>query len=332
MAKHAEFAPFIPDVIGRFGYCPMGEPEPVRGGSLNWNFRVPSDGGAWFVRRYRDDADMSRIRGEHALVRWAEELGIPAPVPEATPDDLTIVELAGGRWALFPWVDGEVRARGSLDAGAAHTLGALHGYSHAVLARHPDSTAAHWTKTWDKPTSVATLAKLIDSASLREADDGLQDGLRLQASMLEALDVRPPADFTALPAQVLHGDFHDQQVIWQDGNIQSLGDWEMWHTGPRIWELLRSLAFSRMLDSANLEPYLEGYRAFVQLSEDECRLGLHLWWQSRIVGTWLWSAYLSEGNERVAEHLPGALETLQCMATPGYTEEIDARFLAAALS
>ena len=126
MPGHEDFANLIPDVVGRFGLWPLGEPIPVTSGTLNWNFAVETDGGRKFVRRYRDDLLLDRIRGEHALVVWLADRGVPVPVPAQTPADESIIQMVG-RWAVFDWVEGEVLPRGSLTPSQARTLGMAHG-------------------------------------------------------------------------------------------------------------------------------------------------------------------------------------------------------------
>ena len=331
MPDHANFAGLIPDVIGRFGLWPQGEPQAVAGGTLNWNFKVDTDGGTYFVRRYRDDLELDRIKGEHHLLRWVEERGVPAPLPEETPDDLSFVHIAGGRWAAFPWIDGEVRPRGSLSPAQAQTLGALHGFTQSVLASHPMSSNAHMTMTWDKAQSVDVLARVAAAAERSGAESRIRDGIAKQQRMLDALEVLPPSAFASLPVQLLHGDFHDGQVIWQGDAIAALVDWEVWHCDPRAWELVRSLAFSRLLGSPLMEDYLRGYRHFIHLSEGECRLALRLWWQSRVVGAWVWAAHFLQGNERVEEFFPATVAELDRLAAPDWKAAIEDRFVRAAL-
>lgn len=331
MPEHADFAGLIPDVIGRFGLWPQSEPEAVSVGTLNWNFSIDTDGGKYFVRRCRDDLETERIKGEHALLRWVDERGIPAPVPEETPDDLSLVHIAGGRWVVFPWIEGEVRARGSLSAAQAQTLGALHGFVQSVLATHPSSAGARATMTWDMGQSVALLAAVAAAAERSGAESWLREGISKQQRMLEEMDVLPPAAFDSLPVQLLHGDFHDGQVIWQGDAIAALVDWELWQLNPRAWELVRSLAFSRLLDTPMLEDYLAGYRHFVRLSEEECRLALRLWWQSRAVGVWAWAAHFLQGNERVKEFFPAQIAELDKIADFTWKSAIEERFVRAAL-
>jgi len=331
VVSHADFLPLVPDVIGKFGLWPYGEPEPVSGGTLNWNYKVRTDGGTYFLRRYRDNLETPRIRGEHALVRWVSEHGVPAPLPEATDAEETVITMGGGRWALYGWCDGEVRTRGTLTDSQTRTLGALHGFTQSVLAGYPMEAPPTMTMSWDKAASIALLRRISDVASSRQTESWILEGLATQLVMLEALDVLTPEAFASLPIQMLHGDFHDQQVIWDGENVAALVDWEVWRTDPRAWEVVRSMAFSRVLETPQLEPYLEGYRQFVRLGEAECRLALRMWWQSRLVGVWAWAAYFLEGNERVAEFFPEMISALQRQRDDSWRQGIEERFVRAAL-
>lgn len=329
MPGHEDFANLIPDVVGRFGLWPLGEPIPVTSGTLNWNFAVETDGGRKFVRRYRDDLLLDRIRGEHALVVWLAERGVPVPVPAQTPADESIIQMVG-RWAVFDWVEGEVLPRGSLTPSQARTLGMAHGRIQSLLAGHPLSAGATMQMHWDKAESLALLQQVRTVAPRSGAETWVLGALAKQQALLEAMDVAPPKSFQSLPAQVLHGDFHDHQVLWEGDAIAAVADWELWHTDPRVWEVIRSLSFSQLLDTPLLEEYLAGYREHVSLSEGECRLGLRLWWQSRVVGLWAWSAYFLQGNTRVAKFLPAMAEELGRVADEAWKARIEERFVRAA--
>lgn len=330
MPTHDDFTSIIPDVVGMYGLWPYGEPEPVTGGTLNWNFHVRTDGGEFFVRRYRDDLDVRGILGEHALTKWIAERGIPAPVPATVPERGTIAMIGSGNWALFPWVDGVVRERGTLTPAQATTLGMAHGAIQAILAEYPPEFADRPANTWDKGQSLKLLGRIRKVAAERHAEPWMQDHLASQAASLERLDVLPPAAFNSLPRQVLHGDFHDHQVLWDGDDIVAVVDWELFRTDARVWELIRSLAFSQLLDSPRLEDYLFGYRRFIQLSEAECRLGLKLWWQSRIVGLWAWAEYFLAGNERVAKFLPEIAREFTRIQDGAWQSGIEERFTEAA--
>jgi len=119
-------------------------------------------------------------------------------------------------------------------------------------------------------------------------------------------------------------------VIWSGEDVVAIVDWELFGPNPRIWELIRSLAFSKLLGTAGMAPYITGYRRFVQLDEDECRLGLQLWWQSRVVGVWAWAAHFLQGNERVRSFLPEVAAELARVADAAWKLKVEAQLIEAA--
>jgi homoserine kinase type II len=329
---HSAFAASIPDVLDQFGLRLEGEATPVPGGSLNWNYRVETDHGPRFLRRYRDDLEIARIRGEHGLVTWAAARGVPAVRPSGVRSGRTVAVVAGGRWALFPWVEGAPVERGHLSPEQARALGSVHGRIQAALAEHPLSEDAVMKLHWDRDESLALLGAVETAALKADAEEWILAGIRKQRAMLAALELAPPEAFAALPCQLLHGDFHDEQVLWDGDRVSAVVDWEIWHTDPRAWELVRSLAFSQLLESPLLEEYLAGYRQHVRLSEYECRLALKLWWQSRVVGLWVWAAYFIERNERVRKVFPSVIADLELVSDPARRAAIEERLLSAALA
>ena len=72
-----------------------------------------------------------------------------------------------------------------------------------------------------------------------------------------------------------------------------------------------------------------------QTPQHELELGLQLWWQSRVVGVWVWWAAFVAGRSqhdkaRVHALLPDTIATLQCLATPGWRERMTHEVLEAA--
>ena len=305
----------------------------VPGGTLNWNFELRfEDGQRRFLRCYRSNLETERIRGEHTLVRWVADADarLPVPVPIVTAQGDTLELIGERRWALFPWMPGAPVQRGTLSSAQAHSLGDAHGRIQAILATHPESAAARLSMRWGKTESLDLLDRLVATAEKKRVPDWIRDGMVHQRHLLEATDVWPPERFASLPCQLLHGDFHDQQVLFLGDVVSAIVDWEIWHTDPRAWELVRSLAFSTLLGSPMLEDYLAGYREHIRLSEDEVALALRLWFQSRLVGVWAWWAYLMEGNERVEAFFPEMITELDRVTDRSWTEPLAVRFVRAA--
>jgi homoserine kinase type II len=302
----------------------------VEGGTLNWNFRVVTGGRDFALRCHRDNLESERILGEHALLAWAAARGIAVPVAIPSRSGPTLVEADGHRWSFALWLPGAHVPRGILSSAQAWALGEMHGRIQTHLATHPDSLDAGLTLRWDIDESKRTLGRLIGVASERGEEPWIVEALARQRDLLGAMTPLTPEDITTLPRQLVHGDFHDQQVLFEGDEVWAVLDWEIWRTDPRAWELVRSLSFSKVMDSPRLEDYLRGYHEHIRLGEDEARLALRLWFQSRIAGTWAWSACFVEGNDRVRDFFPDMVAELDRITTPGWTEGIADRLVRAA--
>ncbi len=329
---HESLLPGIPAVLRAWGLEHVERLAAVPGGTLNWNFDVQASGHRYFLRCYRGNLETERIAGEHLLVNWIAERGIPAPVPIQTTQGETLLVNGEQRWALFPWMSGAVVERGRLSQSQARALGQMHGRVQAALASHPLIGGVRFAQRWDEEQSLALLSRLVTASKERQVESWITDGIDHQRQLLETMEVLPPEHFSSLPCQLLHGDFHDQQVLFEGDRVSAVVDWEIWHTDPRAWELVRSLSFSRLLDSLLLEDYLTGYREHVQLAEDEVQLALTLWFQSRVVGLWAWWAYLMEGNDRVAEFFAATLAEIDRVTDENWTNAIRERIVRAVCS
>lgn len=322
-------------VLDAFELPRSGDPSEVSGGTLNDNYHVVTADGPLFARRYRADIETDRVRHEHSITRWVADGGAPAIAPLASPEGETVIEVEGRLWALFPWVDGRAPIRGEIMPGEAEAIGEAHGHIQRLLADHPESEGASLKLlaervAWDTAAALESLARIVERATEVGASTDLFDAFAFQRQLLETDPPRSFAEFDWLPSQLLHGDFHDQQILLGDGEtVAGVVDWEMTQPASRVWELIRSLHFSMVLETDRLEPYLGGYRRHMALTEEECRTGIEFWWQNRLHGTWAYRAYLLEGNDLVTAFFPEMDRHLRSFADPRRRTQIADRLVAA---
>lgn len=341
-------------LLPHYGLRRSGAPQHIAAGTLNRNYRVPlavvdgiernlpsdnPDATTVFARRYRPDLAADEIQREHAITGWVADRGIPTVAPLTTAEGDTVVEIDGVRWSIFPWVTGRTPSRGAITASEAESIGDAHGRVQQALAAHPESAGATMTShparlAWDTATALEILARIETAAEAASAPRDLLEALAFRRRLLEGDQPRPFADFAELPCQLLHGDFHDDQVLLApsdtDDTVVGIVDWELTRVAARIWELVRALSYSQLLETDGLEAYLRGYRRHVTLSEQECRAGIDLWWQTRLHSAWVYEAYVLQGNDRVA---PLLLETdahLRRFADERWRTAIADRLVAAA--
>ncbi len=316
-------------LLEHYGLAPTAPAQPVGVGTLNWNYRIETDQGPRFVRKHRVDLPRERIEQEHELVRWAVERGIPAPLAQQALDGNTVLEHEGALWAVFPWVEGVPPVRGQMDPHQAFEAGAMHGRIHRVLIDYPQSVEVTPPPAFDVARSSAHLARILSAAQEQRAEDWIIEGLTFQLALLREHGTN--ASEAGLARSPSHGDYHDQQLLFgPNGNVAAVTDWELFGMRPRAWELVRSAAFSQILETPLLEDYVSGYCEHMALPADECRLAIELWWQGRIHSAWVFQAHFLEGNKRVAEFFPESLRALHALADADARRELTERFLRAA--
>ncbi len=320
----------IDAVLARYGLERDGEPVPIVNGTLNDNYRVETSTGPVFVRRHRADRDREHIAGEHQVIAFAADHGIPVSAPLQAPGGATVVDHGESIFAVFPWIEGNTPRRGSVAVAEAYALGEMHSRIHAAFASHPGSGGATFQMRWDKDETLRLLTRCLELAESRNEGVEVQEALAFQRHLLEHTPIEPPAHFAALPCQLTHGDYHAEQVLFAaDGTVAAVTDWELYQQTSRIWEVIRSLSFSQLLHTPAAEEYLHGYREHARLAEDEIRLGVQLWWQSRVNGAWVWSAHFLQGNERVRQLFSSVVPELQQLASPESRKRLAERLIAA---
>ena len=328
--------------LAGFGLQRTGAVAPLAAGTLNRNYVVTTPSGKQVLRSIRPDQPALAIAAEHAAIAWAGARDIPVAQPlrrridaqlaraGGELPDSCVVLADGSRWAAFPFIVGRLPVRGAVTERQVAALGDMHGRLHAVLAIHPQSSGARFAMRWDRAGSCAVLAAAENAARAARAEPQVIAAIALQHDLLEREPVRDPADFAHLPCQMLHGDYHDAQVLLDDGDrVAAVLDWELFQAGARIWELIRALAFMDLLEHELLATYLSAYVCHVRLTPAECAAGMALWWQSRLGGAWVWSAYFLQCNTRVETLFDSTIATLHKLAQPGWRTAVTQRFCAA---
>lgn len=328
--------PRIDTLLARLGQRRSGDATRLAAGTLNRNYRVPTEGTPLFARCYRADLDRGRIEREHAITRWVADRDLPAVAPLTLDHGATIEEIDGKRWALFPWIDGRNPTRGEIPPPEAEAMGDMHGRVQQALAAHPESDGRTLKSmraelAWDSAASLDTLRHLETAATEAGAAPQTVAAIGFQRQLIEDGEGRPFSDVAWLPCQLLHGDFHDQQILLDaKSEVVAVVDWELTRIASRVWELLRSLSYSQLLEQEAAADYLRGFRRHVTLSESELRAGLDLWWQTRLHTSWVYEAYFLDGNERVGAFLETTDEHLRRSADDAWRAQLADRLVAAA--
>ncbi len=126
-----------------------------------------------------------------------------------------------------------------------------------------------------------------------------------QVEMVDSDAPRPSSDFSWLPVQPAHGDFHERNVMFDDsGSLAAVVDWERFCLQPPAFEVLRAVSFMLMLEEANLVAFCRGFRRHAQLDPATVGPCVDAWWQSSLHNTWVFRDFFIGGNEGTRQFLP----------------------------
>ena len=242
---------------------------------FNLVLRVAADGETYVLRRY-GITPPDEILWELALLRHLHAGGFPTIAPLARPDGAPYGLFAGKPAILYPYIPGHSGCEASLDRAAAMTqtaatVGRLHRLTEGLTLPHPrvqsgsdsqrllDGFGAAVARRGVAPDEPA-LAGLVAAAAA-----GREFGARLAAV----------AAAGGLPAGVVHHDAHCANVLFRDGRLVALIDFDDACPGPLVADaavLLGSWAIDPQTDALvpeHARRLLDAYESQRRLSEAE---------------------------------------------------------------
>lgn len=274
--------------------------RPLDGGSINGAYRVQAERGEFHLRVYRSP-DPARAEREHAAIALAVRVGLPTPAPLPTREGQTVAHLSGRLAALFSVAPGTPLPRASLTPGQAAALGRFLAEVHDRLpAGVPFEVPAVQVGPVERAVERAVeRLEQVQAAVLALPHPDEVDGWALERTQqrLAFLRASPPAEYApASPARFLHGDYHDGNVFFGEGQPTALIDWEQTRLAPRAWEIVRCLALSLGLNAARCGAFLRGYRERLPLPAEELADGAALYAALQARNVWTFASVYLEGN------------------------------------
>jgi homoserine kinase type II len=243
--------------IGRAFGLDVARVAPVQGGSVNSNFRLETQAGrSVFVRVYEEQATAGANQ-ELAVLAALARAGVPTPMPLARGDGSVLDEHRGKPVALFPWVDGEILCQARVRV--EHTRAVGQALARVHLARIDDAPKGRF----ERADLEARLSRAAKEAPRFEPVT------RQISERLAAVIARRDA---TLPAGLVHGDLFRDNVLWHDGRIAALIDFESACHGVYVYDLMvcvHAWCFGDRFDPELVRALLVGYHALRRLSPSE---------------------------------------------------------------
>ena len=276
-------------------------------GTVNRTLIVQAERGAFALRvssRARE-----RVEWEHECITFAAAQRVPVCRPIPTPNG-TLLERGGHFFALFPLASGQQIARADLRAEHAGAAGECLGRIHEALQKLPVERA--WVKdlTGDIAGAVALVPHLDAAARALPAQTSLEQAAREQLagrrSYLEqngSQAASTPARLAALPQRVLHGDYQETNLFFENDQVSAVIDWDQSGRAARGWEIVRALHLMFHLAPQLCRAFLDGYESVTALETGELEESAACYGLLSDSNLWVYAAVYLEGNVRAKQFI-----------------------------
>ncbi len=225
----------LADLADRFGLGSVRASTPIAAGTINSNYALETDTGRWFVRVNEGKSEVD-VGWEARLVDALAAAGVTTPPPVHASDGRPYAGLTDvrGKWvSVFPWRAGVHLAPHEVTAASAGAFGG----ALAALHRAGLALPSAWRRgsIYDHDHLVGRYARFEQSLdpSLARAIDVLGEELAIVG---DAADVRGRATFG-----IIHGDLFRDNVLWADGQLAALLDFEQASGGSLAYDLAVSI-------------------------------------------------------------------------------------------
>jgi Ser/Thr protein kinase RdoA (MazF antagonist) len=224
-------------VLRRFG-IEADTLQPVESGSPNHSWIISAGPRRLVVKECTHDGSAAWFQFQEVTIEQLVAADFPIQALLAAPDGRRTVEHDGGRWQLRQFVAGDDFVPGNADHldEACRVLARLHAHPVTIPPRDgPNQDLEYWLEGGD-----ACLQELLaEAASL--APDRVRALEPVYRDVWErahgALDSEA---YRALPARLIHGEFHGNNLLYAEGRLRCLLDWDGVQVRPRIYDVARA--------------------------------------------------------------------------------------------
>ncbi|MEE1842848.1 phosphotransferase [Streptomyces sp. NPDC094045] len=284
-------------------------------GLMNVNWRLGTRAGRFALKRVTD-VPLDRLRRNLAVLPVLASYGVPVCAPLRTVHGDVIAEVHGGVYCLFSWSAGEHVRGTDLSLTQTSELGTHLAGLHTALGRAVDEAgmpavpASVTAEVTEAGRAVQKADRLTGAVSARGAGDAFDraagTALEERKILLEKhAHLRPEGDTPAGPQGWTHGDFQYRNLLWADGGLVAVLDWDRLGVRPYAEEVVRTaqvqFGVEGVFDLERVTAFVAGYRSVIPLEPaallDAAR---RLWWK-RMTDFWQLEFHYDRGDHSCDE-------------------------------
>jgi homoserine kinase type II len=235
--------------------------QALRAGSVNSNFRLQTAAGQRFFLRVYEEQDQAGAQRELGTIAELARLGVPTPAPLERTGGGRVAEHAGKPVGVHPWVEGESLCLARITPTVAGQLGRALARVHCCSAQLSEIPEGRF-----RASDLLVRLDHVDRVDARYARDTAHIRERLQ-HYCDRLAAGGP-----LPRGVIHGDLFRDNVLWQDGELRALIDFESLSLGMFGYDIMvcvHAWCYGDAYDTALVAALFDGYCLERELSSAE---------------------------------------------------------------
>ncbi|MEV7118267.1 phosphotransferase [Kitasatospora griseola] len=316
-SRYGEVARDLPVLGERFGLGEIRGHRFLSAGLMNGNWRLETSQGPFALKRIMD-VSLPLARRNLAVLAVLADAGVAVARPLVTTSGGTVAEIADRGYCLIPWTEGSHQSGTALALDQAADLGVLLGQIHQslndertarLLPPGPQQVAALVTTPGAAHTEADRFLALIAALETQTAfDTAAAEALGERKVLLDKFGSERPTTEVALgPVGWTHGDVQHRNVLWRDGKIAGVIDWDRIRVRPFGEEVARTATVQfggedGFLDLERTAAFVAGYRSVVPIPVPALVDAVERLWWKRMSDYWQLVFHYDRGDHS-CDHL-----------------------------
>lgn len=300
----------LSELIDAFDLGGVRERRYLADGLMNANWRLDTLAGQFALKRVTDVSPERLQRNLRVLAALAAD-GVPVSAAVPSASGSLVAQVGGGAWCLFPWVAGSHVRGVDLSPALVSALGAHLGRLHVSLSRAcgrgllpgvPETIIADITSPERAVEKAERLSAAVrDKGTGSDFDQAAAAALdHRKALIFKHADHRPRSTTPQGDHGWTHGDVQYRNLLWEDGALAAVLDWDRIAVRPYAEEVVRTaqvqFGVGGVFDLARVSAFVGGYRSVVPLEPSALVDGARRLWWKRMTDFWQLEFHYDRGD------------------------------------
>lgn len=291
------------EVLAEFGLAGASA-RPLEGGRMNRHWLAEKAGERLVVRRCRSSRGLESVRWEQELIAHVGRRGWPVALASVGESGSTAFVFAGAVWSVAPFLEG---GPGDAESVAMRTIyGRLLGRLHRDMGSFEGSGQRPGIgKTWELDVLVERAgAGGFNGLLAVFAREYPELAGRIRRERYRNLRELSHLHYPDLPERAIHGDFHPWNLLFREGQITGVLDFDQCRVDALACDIAPLLMPFEPLEPRLAAAFFSGYESVRPLSENEWAIlpalvrAALLWWVAHLLVRWRMDGEVPAGIQR----------------------------------